>query len=290
MRANLVLSSSTPMSSQLNTPQLDPWSPQLQSQPSPSPLGANPPLAPLDDIPPLSLEPLRDHEDKVDGLHLVADSVAQMKQRAASNMVFHPICLAALAAASAVVYRCAYLPNGEAGLALLLLCGITMTYLATIRYFSSGYIKLAEQMDWSWLRICGTGEEDLMLGARYGDKIVGVVVLRLEPRLVSTGSAGGKRRSRSMSFRGGKGIIRAWTTDLKHRHQGVGKDLLDATVRLVKERCGKDAEIGFAKEHANSTMLLPNLFNSSFRSDEMRAAKALEGALADWEASKRRKR
>ena len=59
---------------------------------------------------------------------------------------------------------------------------------------------------------------------------------------------------------------------------------------MIKERCGKDAEIGFAQEHANSVMLLPSIFNSVFRRDEIRAAKALDYALEEWESSKRRKR
>ena len=82
-----------------------------------------------------------------------------------------------------------------------------------------------------------------------------------------------------MSFRGGKGVIRAWTTRLRYRGKGIGRDLLDGAIRIVKDRCGKDAEVGFAQEHANSTMLLPAMFNGVFRRDEVRAAKALEKAL-----------
>lgn len=177
-------------------------------------------------------------------------------------------------------------------MALLLSCGVTMTYLTAIRYFTDGYVSLAENLRWSWLEGSGSIEGDLVIGARYGGALIGVLILRLEPRFSSLSSAGGKRRSRSrsVSFRGGKGVIRAWSTRLRYRGKGIGRDLLDGAIRIVKDRCGKDAEVGFAQEHANSTMLLPTIFNGVFRRDEVRAAKALEKALEEWESSKRKKR
>lgn len=176
-------------------------------------------------------------------------------------------------------------------MALLLSCGVTMTYLTAIRYFTDGYVKLAENLRWSWLEGSGSIEGDLLIGARYGGALIGVLVLRLEPRFSSLTSGGSKRRnrSRSVSFRGGKGVIRAWTTRLRYRGKGIGRDLLDGAIRIVKDRCGKDAEVGFAQEHANSTMLLPAMFNGAFRRGEIRAAKALEKALGEWESSKRKK-
>ena len=83
--------------------------------------------------------------------------------------------------------------------------------------------------------------------------------------------------------------MRAWTTKLKHRGQGIGRDLLTEAVRVTKERCGKDAEVGFAKEHANSTMVLPSIFNGTFRRDEMRAAKALDAVVSDWENTRKKR-
>ncbi|KAL7789043.1 hypothetical protein V8C37DRAFT_220217 [Trichoderma ceciliae] len=312
LRANLALSTSSPsspISSHAPTPYLEPCSHhRFPIPPSPSPLssstsfsepqsftgaGADAVLDPLDDVPPLSLEPLLTYDDKVAGLNLIADSIAQMKQKAARSMVFHPLCMSVLFIAWAGVYRWAYDPSsGDPSLALLLSCGVTMTYLTAIRYFTDGYVKLAESLRWSWLEGSGSIEGDLVIGARYGGALIGVLVLRLEPRFSSVSASGGKRRnrSRSVSFRGGKGVIRAWTTRLRYRGKGIGRDLLDGAIRIVKDRCGKDAEVGFAQEHANSTMLLPAVFNGVFRRDEVRAAKVLERALEEWESSKRKKR
>lgn len=313
LRANLALSASapsSPISSYAPTPHLEPYSHhQFPFPPSPSPLSSSTSFSdlhssasdadaayyndPLDDIPPLSLEPLLTYDDKVAGLNLIADSIAQMKQRAARSLVFHPLCLTLLFTAWAGVSRWAYVPSsGDPSLALLLSCGIAMIYLTAIRYSTNGYAKLAEDMRWSWLEGSESIEGDLVIGARYGGALIGALILRLEPRFSPVSSIGGRRRnrSRSVSFRGGKGVIRAWTTRLRYRGKGIGRDLLDGAIRIVKDRCGKDAEVGFAQEHANSNMLLPAFFNGAFRRDEVRAAKALEKALEEWESSKKKKR
>lgn len=294
------------MSSCANTPNLDPISAPVSASmyshssnssissssstgslipSSPSPLAANPPLVPLDDIPPLSLETLDEPEDMVQGLHLVADSVAEMRQRSAKALVTHPICLAGYSLGLAAAYK---LSDGDAGTAVTLACGVTMTYLLAIRYFTNGYVGLAERMGWPWLQQQGPdgSEEDIIIGARYGDSIIGALVLRLEPNP----SFVGKRRGRAQhNLRGGRGIIRAWTTKLKYRGEGIGGDLLQKAVRATKEKCGKDAEVGFAMEHANSVMLLPAIFNNGFRRDEIRATKALDSAIAKWEVTKRKR-
>jgi len=295
LRANLVLSPSA-MSSCANTPNLDPITAPSSGimfngggntaartgfpPSSPSPLAANPPLVPLDDIPPLSLETLDDPEDKVDGLHLVADSVAEMRQRASRSLVTHPVCLAGYSLGLAAAYNF----SRDAGTAITLACGVTMTYLLAIRYFTHGYVKQAEGMGWPWMKN-PDGEDDIIIGARFDDKIIGALVLRLEPNP----SLAGKRKGRNQTLRGGRGIIRAWTTKLKYRGEGIGNDLLQKAVRTTKEKCGKDAEVGFAKEHANSVMILPSMFNNGFRRDEIRATKALDSAIAEWEVSKRKR-
>lgn len=297
LRANLVLHSAMTSST---TPRLDPTNPFASIiAPSLSPFDAfasdtTSTLFDLDDanndIPPLSLEVLESRRDKVEGLRLVADSIAQMSQRASLSLVFHPICLAGLSAILAAIYRLGWISSFDAGLSMTVSCGVFMTYLMSIRYMTNGYVSLAERLRWAWLLRADDGEEDTLLAARYNDEIIGSLVLRLEPGPSTHSLAySGKRKNRSNSLRGGKGVIRAWTTSLHYRGKGVGKDLLYEAVRVTKERCGRDAEVGFAQEHANSAMLLPEMFNAQFRRDEVRATKALNDVLADCELLRKRR-
>lgn len=180
-----------------------------------------------------------------------------------------------------------------------------MTYLMTIRFFTSGYIKLAEGLGWDWLlnpnSDSGEEQEDIVLGTYYGTELIGALVLRLEPpassRSSSPSSTSNKARkshSRHNSFsakslKGGKGIIRAWTTKLRYRGRGVGRDMLVEAVRLTREKCGKEAEVGFAAEHANANCgeVLPEWFCKGFRKGERRAAECLEGVLSELSSTKR---
>ncbi|KAK5660374.1 hypothetical protein OQA88_12915 [Cercophora sp. LCS_1] len=258
------------MSSNVSTPYLEPYTTTLPPT-SPSPLATNPPLTALDDIPPLSLDVLTSHEDKVDALKLVADSVVQQRQQATSALVTHPLLLTTLSAALAGVYQYAWVQrNEDLGTALLLVCSVIMTFLLSIRYAASGYIKAAEDVNWDWL-VNEDGEEDVIIGTRHGKDIVGACVVRLEPNPTLVG----KKKNRSL--KGGKGVIRAWTTKTKFRGKGVGGDMLKEVVRVTRERCGRDAAVGFAMEHANSVRVLPEMFNGAFRKSEMRAARTLEG-------------
>ena len=52
----------------------------------------------------------------------------------------------------------------------------------------------------------------------------------------------------------------------------------------------KEAEIGFAAEHANSKMILPEVFNGVFRKRETKAAKALEAVVENMDGSSKKKR
>jgi hypothetical protein len=258
---------------------------------SPSPLAASPPLVPTDDIPPLSLEALDDPEEKAEGLNLIAESVSQMRPRATRAVLLHPLPLTAYAGTLLTTCTGALpalpSPREDLGSVLMLASAITITYLLAAHLASGvkGYAGLAEQINWpSWL-VGPDGDEDIILGARLGDTIVGALVLRLMP---NPGLAG-KRKTRTACLRGGRGVIRAWTTDASHRREGIGRDLLLSAVRITKEKCGRDAEVGFAKEHANSVMLLPDIFNRPFRRDEIMATKVLDGALAEWEMSKKKR-
>jgi hypothetical protein len=259
--------------------------------PPSSPLAA-PPLVPLDDIPDLSLDTLTAEDEKDEGLHLISDAVAQMRQKAARAVLFHPLSLAGLASSLYVLYR---LTSHDPSHLLFASSVLIISYLLAIRYLTLRYDHLAASFSRSWLRPLPdtnfSSDEDIVIGARYDDDtLVGAVVLHLKPAVqVTNGHRRKASRTQHLTLRGGTGVVRAWTTKLAHRGQGIGKELLAEAVRITKERCGKDAEVGFAKEHANSTMVLPSIFNGTFRRDEIRAAKALDAAVSDWEATKKRR-
>ncbi|KAK7754104.1 hypothetical protein SLS62_003950 [Diatrype stigma] len=319
LRANLVVSPS-PMS----TPYLEPASSRALPplSPSPSPLvtidnddDGDPPAAGAgteksprpgpgsvpDDLPPLTVRALDGEADKVAALRLVADSIAQQRQSASRHLVFHPYLLAGLAAALALSYQVSWRARRDLGMALMLHSGVVMTYLLAIRYATGRYIQVAEGLRWAWLvpssgnkgdgagAGAGAGEEDTVIGVRFGSELIGALVLRLEPSPGQSQSHVGKKRTRHV-LKGGHGVIRAWTVKLKYRRRGVGTDLLHEAVRVTRERCGRDAEVGFAKEHANSTMVLPEVFNGQFRKNEQRAAKAMENVVSEWEGAKRKRR
>lgn len=289
------------MSSNANTPMLEPYSSQTLPPPSPVPLaaitddhvatapgkGSKGGLAPVpDDLPPLEIGVLTDETDQVDALNLVADSIAQQRQLASFYAVFHPYLLAVLAAALALAFHFSWRARRDLGMALMLHSAVLMTYLLAIRYFTGRYIAVAEDLRWDWLLSPDTGDQDTVLGVRYGKTLIGALVLRLEPP-PAVAAAGAKRRTRASALRGGKGVIRAWTVMLRYRGKGVGSDLLHEAVKVTREKCGKEAAVGFAKEHANSTMVLPEVFNGQFRKNEQRAAKALDKVLGEGIRRKR---
>lgn len=282
LRANLVVNPSP-----ISTPYLGPASSRRMPPPSPSLLVTmEPPSDPVpDDLPPLSVSVLDGKSDKVDALKLIADSVAQQRQSASRHMVFHPYLLAILALALGIAYEISWRIKRDLGMALMLHSGVIMMYLLAIRYFTGRYVQVAESVKWSWM-LTGDREEDTVIGVRFGSDLIGALVLRLEPNPSNLG----KKRARQSLLKGGRGVIRAWTVKLKYRHKGVGTDLLHEAVRVTRERCGKDAEVGFAKEHANSTMVLPEVFNGQFRKNEQRAAKALEDVVSEWDGSRRRRK
>jgi hypothetical protein len=242
------------------------------------------PPNPLDEIPPLTTKVLITEEDKIAALKLVADSIAQQRQFAARSIIFHPITIAGYILILAIVSQFLYKSRSDIGVVATTSAGITMACLIAVRGLTSGYLSLAEQFNWKFVHN-EDGEEDTIIGSRYGEEIIGACIIRLE----RNGNGGGKKKAKSGKT-GGKGIVRAWTTRIKYRGNGVGTELLEEVVRVTREKLGNSAEIGFAAEHANSKMILPEFFNGGFRKREARAAKALEGVVESMDSGSRKKR
>lgn len=113
--------------------------------------------------------------------------------------------------------------------------GVVISFLAAIQFITRGYIFHAERLKWEWLG------EDTVLVTKFGDEVIGAVVLGWEK------GEKGTRRKKS-----GRGIVRAWTVRLKYRHKGVGRALLEETVKLAGERGGDGIE--FAEDHASKSI------------------------------------
>lgn len=159
-----------------------------------------------------------------------------------------------------------------------------MTCLIAVRGLTGGYLTLAEDFKWAWIQN-EDGEEDTIIGSRYGEELIGALILRLE----RNGNGGGKKKAKNGKT-GGKGVVRAWTVRIRYRGGGVGTELLEEAVKVTREKLGNSAEIGFAAEHANSKMILPEIFNGAFRKREAKAAKALEAVVESMDGSSKKKR
>ncbi|CAM1503547.1 Fc.00g011380.m01.CDS01 [Cosmosporella sp. VM-42] len=210
----------------------------------------------------LSLHILTRPCDKVDALKLVADSIAQQRQFASRVLIFHPICLAALAGAISIVHVLAGISTDDYASMVMSYSGVVTAYFLTIRYFTSSYIQIAEEMNWNtWLK-GPNDKDDIILGAQYGNEIIAALVMRL-PKASKTGT------------------IRAWTTKTRYRGRGLGGDMLREAVKLARERRGRECAIVIAEDHVNSSMPLHSTFNAPFKTRDERVAKALSKAVAE---------
>ncbi|KAH6614080.1 hypothetical protein C7974DRAFT_404472 [Boeremia exigua] len=209
-------------------------------------------------LPQLSTYTAQSEDDRIDGLNLIADSVAQQRQVASKMMVFHPVNLAALGIVMAIVAQYMLRSHGDYFVFGTTAGGITMAFLILIRWLTGGYIGLAEEIGNEWLG------DDRVVVAKWGDDVIGALVLGW-----ADGDAAKKRGRR----RRGKAIVRGWTVKLKYRGKGVGEGLLEEAVKVAGEK-GADG-ILFAGDHANSTRILPAIYNGFLDKQEAKAEKAL---------------
>lgn len=192
------------------------------------------PNDPLAGIPELTTFTAESEDDKVAALKLIADSVAQQRQTASSILIFNPVNLAVLAVVLAIAAQLTKAGHAGVWRVFTTWIGLVMAYLVAIRMFTKGYLDLAEQINWNWL------DEDRLLVTRFGDEIIGALVLGWTP-----GDKKGSRRAKV-----GRGLIRGWTVRLKYRGKGVGTGLLEEAVQIVNEKGGDG--IDFAEEHASA--------------------------------------
>jgi GNAT superfamily N-acetyltransferase len=196
------------------------------------------PSAPADALPALSTYTASIEDDRIDGLKLVADSVAQQRQVSSKMLIFHPANLALYAVLVAILVS--YLQRAGHDWIMIgtLLGGLTMSCFAAVRWAAGGYIGLAEEINWEWL-----GEDRLII-VKWGEEIIGALVLGWADSELK--KKGGRRKR-------GKAVVRAWTVKLKYRGKGIGEALLEEAVKVAGEK-GADG-IVFDAEHASKSTL-----------------------------------
>ncbi|KAF2739065.1 hypothetical protein EJ04DRAFT_9343 [Polyplosphaeria fusca] len=233
-----------------------------------------PPENPTDSLPQLTYYTAESEDDRVDGLHLVADSVAQQRQMTSKMLIFHPFNVAGFVLVCAILAQYMWKSGSVDDLLILgtTIGGITMAYLVAVRMASGGYLTLAEKINWDWL-----GDDRLIL-VKWGEDVIGALVL---------GWADEATKKKNPRRRRGKAVVRAWTVKLKYRGKGVGEGLLEEAVKVAGER-GADG-IVFDEEHANSGRILPRIYNGFLNRRDERAATKLE-KVADEKGNFRQRR
>lgn len=204
------------------------------------------------------------HADRVNALRLIADSVAQQRQEANRAVITHPITIAA------VLAMCAVLAHYLDDLATIVTttAGCLMAGMAGVGYLTHGYLELAEKTGrWSFLRNStdttntDKEEEDTLIVTKYGDDVIGVLVLRLVPLPISKNN-----KKSNTKF---KAVIRAWTVKQRYRHKTFGTALLEEAVTSCQKNGWQGPE--FTPDHANSTRILPRMFHANMDRMEAKA-------------------
>lgn len=196
------------------------------------------------------------YTDRVDALRLIADSVAQQRQDASRALITNPITIAVCVAISAAFAH--YLD--DLATVVVTTAGCLMAGMAGVGYFTYGYLDLAEKTGtWSFLRD-GDKEEDILLVTKYGDEVIGALVLRLI-------SHDKKKKTK-------KAVIRAWTVKRRYRNKGIGASLLEEVVALCKKNGYQGPE--FAPDHANSKRILPKMLQRNLDRAEKKARSLLD--------------
>jgi ribosomal protein S18 acetylase RimI-like enzyme len=262
--------------------------------PSPSPLAQayeiedsqalEPRADPLANIPPLTTTRVTSQDDKVDALHIIADTVAQQRQIASKAIILHPGVISVMVLVLGVIYSYLY-KGATSDLAIVgtTSAGVLMAFLISIRYFAGGYIEEAEKVGtWKWLDKGrdseeAIGDEDEIILSRFGDEAIGAIVMR-GVREAGTPNGSGSPRKRRQNSSGKNapmiGKIRGFSVKNRLRRRGVGTELLEEAIRICQEKGWQGPE--FATDHANSARILVKQFNGPFDKLEKNAQAMLE--------------
>ena len=221
----------------------------------------------LANIPPLTFTTTSQASDRTTALKLIADSVAQQRQRASRILIFHPLTISILSILFYAIYAKLYKVRGDLPLVGTTCAGLVMIMLVAVRAIVSPYLTLAERIGWDWL-----GNDEVMI-AKFGSDIIGAAVFRVETETESGGSPRKKNKPKV-------GIIRAWTIRLRERGRGVGKGLMENVVEECVSRGADSVKFESGEGRAVVERVLPDggpllAFNRDFNRWEERAKEDL---------------
>ena len=208
-----------------------------------------------------------DSQERVEALKLIADSVAQQRQIASKAIILHPFVLST--AIVVIGFMSRYV---EIQTLVTTLAGMVMAGLLMVRWYTSGYIHMAEKIGFKWLEEYGrqsspngngnggNTREPIVLVSKWGDEVIGALVMRVF------------KRER-------KGYVRAWTVKLKFRNKGIGRGLLEEAAKIVWGKGGRG--MVFEEDHANAGRILPDYLNGPFERNEVKARNVLAQVVAE---------
>jgi ribosomal protein S18 acetylase RimI-like enzyme len=265
-------------------------------------------------IPPLTTSVVTSEDDKVEVLHLIADSVAQQRQFASTAILYHPLILAIDVAILGMLYKWLY--HGDRADWLIIMTtftGLFMASLVAVRLLTKGFIEEAESVGtWTWLNKGRDENNDSIIGdadelilSRFGDQPVGALILRgvrdISPTHSRSSSAGStasstaaaptstptattnrkQRRQATSNSRNAPvtGCIRGWSVRNRYRRKGVGTELLEEAIKICQAKGWSGPEID--ADHANSKRHLPGLFVGPFDKRDFKARTLLERTKDD---------
>ena len=225
-----------------------------------------------EDIPELTynVAPVSPSDDRIEALRLVADSIAQQRQVASKAVILHPATLSAAIAVLAVLSRML-----EFSIMLTTSAGLIMAGLLAVRWYTSGYLSMAEKINFAWLdegsgggganhntngNGNGNNRDPIVLVSKWGDEVIGALVMRVV------------KRER-------KGYVRAWTVKLKYRNKGIGRGLLEEAAKVVWGKGGRVMQ--FEEGHANSGRVLPDILNKGMERHEAKGREMLAVVVAE---------
>jgi hypothetical protein len=159
------------------------------------------------ELPPLTLT-RAGRGDLVPALELIANSIAQQRQRVNSIILYQPLTWAAALPLYVGIATVNHRTGADTVTIVFFLVGVTIALLSMLARYTGDYLTRAEEVG------CAEGLKQLegkdrdVVVARWGDLMVGACVIRYSKEAA------------------GVAEVWAWTVKMRYRKTGLGRDLV----------------------------------------------------------------